>query len=142
MGNDGPDSTRYMSIQSAKPDAAPAGTIATGKRLDYDFNVSSRGGTYWYHTCAHERTAGQACNGLASFRLVEDDNQRHLVQAMSLTLSVTNLPIVIKDKQFDAGGKLLFRPNAYETTGHSAHQPRHFQTVSVGLHRQGTLSPC
>ena len=99
----------------ANMDGHPASTIATGKRYDYDFKVSNRGGTYWYHTHAHELTAEQAYNGLASFFLVEDDEQRRLAQALNLTLGVTDLPIVIQDKQFDAGGKLLYRPGAHES---------------------------
>ena len=98
----------------ANMDGHPASTISPGKRYDYDFKVSNRGGTYWYHTHAHELTAEQAYHGLASFFLVEDDDQRKLAQALDLTLGVTDLPIVIQDKQFDAGGKLLYKPGPHE----------------------------
>ena len=46
-----------------------------GARYDYDFTVRNRGGTYWYHTHAHELTAKQAYNGLASFFLVDDNDE-------------------------------------------------------------------
>ena len=98
----------------ADMDGHPASTISPGKRYDYDFKVINRGGTYWYHTHAHELTAEQAYHGLASFFLVEDDDQRKVAQALDLTLGVTDLPIVIQDKQFDADGKLLYKPGTHE----------------------------
>ena len=99
----------------AKMDGHPRDTIGPGARYDYDFTVRNRGGTYWYHTHAHELTAKQAYNGLASFFLVDDDDQRKLAKALDLKLGVTDLPLVIQDKQFDAQGKLLYRPNAHES---------------------------
>ena len=98
----------------ARMDGHPRDTIAPGARYDYDFTVRNRGGTYWYHTHAHELTAKQAYHGLASFFLVEDDDQRKLAKALDLQLGVTDLPLVIQDKQFDAQGKLVYRPNAHE----------------------------
>ena len=99
----------------AKMDGHPRDTIGPGARYDYDFTVRNRGGTYWYHTHAHELTAKQAYNGLASFFLVDDDDQRKLAKALDLKLGVTDLPLVIQDKQFDAQGKLVYRPNAHES---------------------------
>ena len=99
----------------AAMDGHPANTITPGGRYDYDFTVRNRGGTYWYHTHAHGLTAKQAYNGLASFFLVDDDDQRSLAKALDLRLGVTDLPLVIQDKQFDAQGKLLYRPNAQES---------------------------
>ena len=99
----------------AKMDGHPRDTIAPGARYDYDFTVRNRGGTYWYHTHAHELTAKQAYNGLASFFLVDDEDQRKLAKALDLQLGVTDLPLVIQDKQFDALGKLVYRPNRHES---------------------------
>ena len=99
----------------AKMDGHPRDTIAPGTRYDYAFTVRNRGGTYWYHTHAHELTAKQAYNGLASFFLIDDEDQRKLAKALDLQLGVTDLPLVIQDKQFDAQGKLVYRPNAHES---------------------------
>ncbi len=96
-------------------DGHPRDTVGPGARYDYDFTVRNRSGTYWYHTHAHELTARQAYNGLASFFLVEDDDQRKLAKALDLQLGVTDLPLVIQDKQFDAQGKLVYRPNMHES---------------------------
>jgi blue copper oxidase len=93
-------------------DGHPKYTVPPGGRYEYDFTVRNRGGTYWYHTHAHELTAKQAYNGLASFFLVDDDEQRKLTQALDLKLGVTDLPLVIQDKRFDAQGRLHYKPNA------------------------------
>jgi suppressor of ftsI/bilirubin oxidase len=98
----------------AKMDGAPASTIPPGSVFEYDFKVRNRGGTYWYHTHAHNLTAKQAYNGLASFFLVDDEDQRQLAQALDLKLGETDLPLVIQDKQFDAQGKLCYTPNGQE----------------------------
>ncbi len=99
----------------AAMDGHPVNAIGPGGRYDYDFTVSSRGGTYWYHTHAHHLTAKQAHNGLASFFLVEDDDQRRLSKALDLRLGITDLPLVIQDKRFDAQGKLMYQPSAQES---------------------------
>ena len=95
-------------------DGHPSSTIGPGGRYDYDFIVRNRGGTYWYHTHAHNLTAKQAYNGLASFFLVDDDDQRSINKALDLQLGVTDLPLVVQDKQFDAQGKLLYKPGMHE----------------------------
>ena len=99
----------------AAMDGHPASTIGPGARYDYDFTVRNRGGTYWYHTHAHELTAEQAYGGLASFFLVDDEDQRRLAKALDLRLGETDVPLVIQDKQFDASGKLHYKPNMHES---------------------------
>ncbi len=100
---------------SSNMDGHPVSTIAPGGIYAYDFKVLNRGGTYWYHTHANELTAKQAYNGLASFFLVDDDDQRALAKTLDLRLGATDLPLVIQDKQFDALGKLRYKPNAHES---------------------------
>ena len=98
----------------ANMDGHPVNTLAPGARYDYDFTVRNRSGTYWYHTHSHGLTASQAYNGLASFFLVDDDDERKLTKALDLKLGATDLPLVIQDKQFDPQGKLRYRPDAHE----------------------------
>ncbi len=95
----------------AAMDGHPSTAIVAGARFEYDFTVNDRGGTYWYHTHAHEVTGKQAYQGLASYFLVEDNDQRNLAKALDLQLGVTDLPLVIQDKRFDAQGKLQYQPN-------------------------------
>jgi blue copper oxidase len=99
----------------AAMDGHPGYSIAPGGRYEYDFTVRNRGGTYWYHTHANELTAKQAYNGLASFFLVDNDDQRKVNKALDLQLGVTDLPLVIQDKRFDAQGKQLYQPGMQDS---------------------------
>ena len=99
---------------SAKMDGHPNDSIAPGKNYPYAFPVTNRGGTYWYHTHAHELTAEQAYGGLASFFIVEDDDEMRLVTALDLKLGETDLPLVIQDKRFNAAGELVYQPSMME----------------------------
>ena len=95
-------------------DGHPASSIGPGGRFEYDFKVKNRGGTYWYHSHAHGLTAKQAYGGLASFFLVEDEDQRRLNKALDLRLGETDVPLVIQDKKFDAAGGMRYQPNMQE----------------------------
>ena len=98
----------------ANMDGHPVDTLPPGARFAYDFTVRNRGGTYWYHTHAHGLTSKQAYTGLASFFLVDDDDQRKLAKTLDLQLGVTDLPLVIQDKQFDTQGRLRYQPKGHE----------------------------
>lgn len=93
-------------------DGHPRTTIAAGGRYDYAFTVNNRSGTYWYHTHAHELTAEQAYGGLASFFIVEDEDELALRSALRLELGVTDLPLVIQDKQFNSAGALVYESDS------------------------------
>ena len=98
-----------------KMDGHPRDTIGPGKEYRYDFTVGNRGGTYWYHTHAHHLTASQAYSGLASFFLVEDDDEAALSKALDLQLGVTDLPLVIQDKRLNAAAEFVYVPNPMES---------------------------
>ena len=92
-------------------DGQPRNTIAPGARYNYAFTVANRGGLYWYHTHAHHLTAKQAYFGLASFFMVEDEDEVMLRRALQLEPGVTELPLLIQDKQFNAAGALVYASN-------------------------------
>ncbi|MCL5059075.1 MAG: multicopper oxidase domain-containing protein, partial [Candidatus Thermoplasmatota archaeon] len=97
-----------------KMDGHPRDTIGPGSGTRYAFTVRNRGGTYWYHTHAHRLTAEQAYGGMASFFLVEDDDELALREALDLEPGVTDLPLVIQDKQFNDKGEFVYDPNPME----------------------------
>ena len=99
---------------SAKMDGHPNDSIAPGKNYPYAFPVTNRGGTYWYHTHADQLTAKQAYGGLASFFIVEDDDELRLTTALDLKLGETDIPLVIQDKRFNAAGELVYQPSMIE----------------------------
>ena len=92
-------------------DGQPRYTIAAGARYDYAFTVTNRAGLYWYHTHAHHLTAKQAYFGLASFFIVEDEDEATLRSALQLEPGITELPLLIQDKQFNAAGALVYASN-------------------------------
>ena len=98
----------------ASMDGHPTDSIAPGANYPYTFKVNNRGGTYWYHTHAHHLTAKQAYGGLASFFIVEDDDDMRLASALDLNFGETDLPLVIQDKRFNAAGELVYAPDANE----------------------------
>jgi blue copper oxidase len=98
----------------AKMDGHPNDSIGPGANYRYDFTVNNRGGTYWYHTHAQNLTAKQAYGGLASFFIVEDDDDLQLTKALDLKLGETDLPLVIQDKRFNAAGELIYQPAPME----------------------------
>ena len=98
----------------ARNDAHPDYAIGAGAAYDYDFPVPNRAGTYWYHPHPHRLSAKQAYLGLASFLIVEDDEEFALRKALDLKLGVTDIPIVIQDKKFDDQGRLVYAPTDRE----------------------------
>ena len=92
-------------------DGHPSTTIAAGAHYDYAFTVANRGGMYWYHTHAHNLTAKQAYFGLAGVFMVEDEDETALRNAMQLEPGVTELPLLIQDKQFNSAGELTYASN-------------------------------
>lgn len=89
-------------------DGHPRTTIAAGGRYDYAFTVTNRGGMYWYHTHSHNLTAKQAYFGLAGIFMVEDEEELALRRALHLVPGITELPLLIQDKQFNAAGALVY----------------------------------
>ena len=92
-------------------DGHPRNTVAAGGHYDYTFPVTNRGGMYWYHSHAHNLTAKQAYFGLAGIFMVEDDDDIAVRTALQLEPGVTELPLLIQDKQFNNSGELSYGSN-------------------------------
>jgi len=92
-------------------DGHPRNTIAASGHYDYAFPVTNRGGMYWYHTHAHNLTAKQAYFGLAGIFMVEDEDDLAVRTALQLEPGVTELPLLIQDKQFNSAGELEYASN-------------------------------
>ena len=96
-------------------DGQPRSTIGPGERFDYTFTVPNRSGMYFYHTHAHHLTAKQAYFGQASVFMVEDEDEIALRNALQLEPGVTELVLVIQDKQFNQDGELIYNANTMQT---------------------------
>lgn len=92
-------------------DGQPRHTIAPGGHFDYAFTVPNRAGMYWYHTHAHHLSAKQAFFGQAGIFMVEDEDETALRNALQLEPGVTELPLLIQDKQFNSAGELTYTVN-------------------------------
>lgn len=97
-------------------DGHPRTTIPAGAQYDYAFTVANRSGMYWYHTHSHNLTAEQAYFGLAGILMVEDEDEIALRSALQLELGVTELPLLIQDKQFNSAGELAYAGNSMQQT--------------------------
>jgi suppressor of ftsI/bilirubin oxidase len=101
-------------IVDGKNDGGPADGISSGETYQYDFTVRNRAGTYWYHPHPFGFTSEQAYKGLASFFLVEDDDEIRLRRSLGLKLGENDIPLVIQDKRFDEMGNLMYEPDENE----------------------------
>ncbi len=85
-------------------DGHPRRVIGHGGEYVYEFEVTNRAGTYWYHPHPHMRTGAQIYAGLAGLLLVGDADE----DALSLPSGEAELLCVIQDRRFDARNQLVF----------------------------------
>ena len=85
-------------------DGHPRRAIDRGREYVYDFDVTNRAGTYWYHPHPHMRTGAQVYHGLAGLIVVRDDEE----DALGLPSGDAELLVVLQDRRFDARNQLVF----------------------------------
>lgn len=85
-------------------DGHPRLAIAPGREYVYEFEVTNRAGTYWYHPHPHMRTGAQVYSGMAGLLLVHDDEEERL----ALPAGEAELLCVLQDRRFDASNQLVF----------------------------------
>jgi len=96
-----------------KNDGHPSYAIGQDQTYDYSFQVYNRGGTYWYHPHPHP-AAQQVYKGLASFFIVQDQNDERVTKSLDLQLGTTDIPLMIQDKRFNDAGPLEYSPTPDE----------------------------
>ncbi len=90
------------------PDSAdghPRLAIGHGQEYVYDFTVTNRAGTYWYHPHPHMRTGAQVYQGLAGLLLVTNDDE----DALALPSGEAELLCVLQDRRFDARNQFVYQ---------------------------------
>lgn len=90
---------------SPEMDAHPRYTLAPGQSYVYEFQVTNRAGTYWYHPHPDTLTGGQVYNGLAGLFLVSDNEEASL----GLPAGEFDVPIVLQDRTFDANNQFVYQ---------------------------------
>ncbi len=88
----------------ARADGHPRLAVRPGREYVYDFTVTNRAGTYWYHPHPHQRTGPQVYMGLAGLLIVEDDEEL----ALGLPAARSELQCVLQDRRFDADNRLVY----------------------------------
>lgn len=101
----------------ANNDGHPHDAVPGGATYRYQFKISNRAATYWYHPHPHGITGKQVHLGLAGLLIVEDEEELALQKALDIALGVTDIPLVIQDKRFDQDGALHYAPTDDEWFG-------------------------
>ncbi|MEQ9618401.1 MAG: multicopper oxidase family protein [Deltaproteobacteria bacterium] len=92
-------------------DGHPNSAIQPNTSYNYNYQVINRGAAYWYHPHPDRLVGRQAYFGLASFYIVEDENDDALRDALDLELGQTEIPLSLQDRNINAEGQLVFEIN-------------------------------
>ena len=111
-------------------DGHPRLAVRGGREYRYDFTVTNRAGTYWYHPHPHMRTGPQVYMGLAGLLVVDDEEER----ALELPSGRSELRCVLQDRTFDDRNQLVY-PDTSEMAGAAGGRRR--MGVGVGRGRLG-----
>lgn len=85
-------------------DGHPRLAVGHGQSYVYDFTVTNRAGTYWYHPHPHMRTAPQVYQGLAGLLLVSDSEE----SALGLPSGTGELLAVLQDRRLDDNNQWVY----------------------------------
>jgi FtsP/CotA-like multicopper oxidase with cupredoxin domain len=85
-------------------DGHPHSVINQGADYVYEFEVTNRAGTYWYHPHPHGRTGPQVYQGLAGLFIVGDDEET----ALRLPSGEHEITCVLQDRRLDARNQLVY----------------------------------
>lgn len=91
--------------------------VASGAERRYRFEIHNRAGLYWYHAHPHGRTGRQLQLGLSGLLLIEDDEELALRERLGLDWGTRDLPLMLTDKQVDAGNAIVYKDNADDWIG-------------------------
>ncbi len=83
-------------------DGHPRFAVPGGSDYVYEFQVTNRAGTYWYHPHAHMQTGPQVYRGLAGLMIISDDDEP------ALPSGPDELLWVLQDRRFDRGNQLVY----------------------------------
>jgi blue copper oxidase len=87
-------------------DGGPHLAVAPGAFYDYNFQVRQRASLNFYHPHPHMLTGKQVCLGLAGAFIIRDVEE----DALSLPSGQYEVPLIIRDVNFDNKGNLAYNP--------------------------------
>ncbi|CRK56725.1 Multicopper oxidase [Alloactinosynnema sp. L-07] len=97
---------------AARHDGHPLDLIEPGRPRLYNYANDQQGATLWYHDHTHHGEAEHVYRGMQGLYLIDDESERGL----RLPSGDYDVPIVLRDSQFDAAGNLLVGDPADRTT--------------------------
>jgi FtsP/CotA-like multicopper oxidase with cupredoxin domain len=116
-------------------DGHPRLAVDGGKEYVYDFEVTNRAGTYWYHPHPHMRTAAQVYQGLAGLMLVTDEEE----QALGLPSGPQELLCVLQDRRFDANNQFVYLETSASGSGTGGMSAGRGRGMGGGMGRGGGM---
>ncbi len=87
-----------------RADGHPRLAVESGGEYVYDFQVTNRAGTYWYHPHPHMRTGAQVYQGMAGLLLVTDSEE----EALGLPSAEAELLWVLQDRRVDGANQFVY----------------------------------
>ena len=96
----------------AAMDGGPHQVIEPGSTWRAEYTVDQKACTNWYHPHYMGKTAEHVYKGLAGLIIVEDDESAAL--NLPNSYGVDDIPLVIQDRRFDAGGQIDYSPSRME----------------------------
>ncbi len=90
----------------ANVDGHPSDAVKPGERYIYEFTVTDRAGTYWFHPPPPGTIGKQVIMGLAGRFRISDAEE----QAAGLPSGAQDIPLVIQDRSFDAQNQFVYEP--------------------------------
>lgn len=98
----------------ADDDGGPHQMIEPGRTWQPSWTIDQPAATLWYHAHPHGVTAQQVYRGLAGMLLIDDEQEP---AELPTTYGVDDIPVIVQDKTFDAGGGLVVDPQSSASTG-------------------------
>jgi len=111
-------------------DGHPRLAVNSGGEYVYDFTVTNRAGTYWYHPHPHMRTGTQVYMGLAGLLIVSDPEE----DALGLPRGDGELVLVLQDRRFNGANQLVY-PSTPVAPGGSTGGARGGMSGGMGMGR-------
>lgn len=91
-------------------DGHPRFAVQPGGEYLYDFTVTNRAGTYWYHPHPHGLTGHQVYGGMAGLLIVTDREEA----GFDLPSGEYEVPLVLQDRTFDNSNQLVYLRAGHE----------------------------
>jgi FtsP/CotA-like multicopper oxidase with cupredoxin domain len=116
---------------SADNDGHPMDVITPGGTRSYTYPNRQPGATLWYHDHAHHLEAEHVFRGLHGFYLIEGPDE----PAFGLPAGAYDVPILLRDSQFDDTGALVVNDVAHRGTILANGKPQPYFPVAARKYR-------